>query len=468
MDTESSPLTPDLDAQIREQLVRWATPGATVGVLRDGARATRAYGVASLETSYSVRPDTLFPIGSISKVYTATLVMTLVDEGLLDLDTPVCAYLPDLRLADERARDAITLRQLLSHRSGIFGDYYEDFGMGNDALARCIASFPTLDQLAPPGELWLYCSSGFMLAGRVIEVVTGQPFETAIRERILKPLGLDHTFFFAHEAIAYPTATGHIIKASSGVEHEVTREYLFPRSVAPAGGAISTADDLLTFAAFSMGDGAWNGRRILSPAAIEAMRTPQTRAANFLAAGFTEWGGLGWAIRVLDGVKVIEHGGALNGFQVKLKVVPAERYAIAVLTNSDRGCVMGDRVAAWALDHVLGLRAPTPRLISLPAAALARCAGRYRAIDEEVVITAEGDGLRRIVTGADPITGGAQTFPPNRLRPISEREFVVVTQDENEGAVIDFIAGDNGAICFLRMDGRLYNRAPDAANEADA
>ncbi len=148
MIAESSLISPGLDAHIREQMARWTVPGVVVGLLHDGERETRAYGIASLETGYPIRPDTLFPIGSITKVYTAALVMTLVDEGKLDLDTPVAAYLPDLKLADEHARDAITLRQLLSHQSGLFGDYYDDFGMGDDALARCVASFPT----PPPAQ----------------------------------------------------------------------------------------------------------------------------------------------------------------------------------------------------------------------------------------------------------------------------------------------------------------------------
>jgi CubicO group peptidase (beta-lactamase class C family) len=465
MATESSLLTPDLDVHIREQMARWTVPGVVVGVLQDGARETGAFGVTSLETGYPVRPDTLFLIGSIGKVYTATLVMALVDEGKLDLDAPVVTYLPDLRLADERARDTITLRQLLSHQSGIFGDYYHDFGMGDDALARCVASFSTLRQLAAPGELWAYCSSGFMLAGRVVEVVTGQSFEAAMRQRVFEPLGFDHSFFFAHEGIVYPTAVGHSLKTPGGDEHEVRRTYLLARNVAPAGGIISDADDLITFAAFSMGDGTWNGRRVLSPAALEAMQNLQVRAANFAAAGFAEWGGLGWAIRFIDGVKVVEHGGSLSGFQVKLKVVPTRRFAIVILTNSGRGGVLGDRVAEWALDNFVSLRAPKPEPISLPDDALARFAGRFRGQDGEVAFTVEAGGLGRVIKETDPIDYRVQTYPSNLLRPISEREFVVVTQDENEGSQVDFIEGDNGAIRFLRMDGRLYDRV---ANEADA
>jgi CubicO group peptidase (beta-lactamase class C family) len=462
MASETSLTALGLEAVITEQMARWTVPGVVVGALHNAERETHAYGVTSLETGYPVRPDTLFPIGSISKVYTAVLVMTLVDEGKLALDVPVMTYLPDLWLADTRARDTVTLRQLLSHQSGFFGDYYDDFGMGDDALARCVASFGTLRQLTAPGELWAYCSSGFMLAGRLIEVVTGQPFEVAMRERVFAPLGLDRSFFFAHEAIVHPTAIGHVLTTPGGDEHEFTRQYLLPRNVAPAGGVISDAGDLLTFAAFSMADGTWNGRRVLSPAAVETLITPQVRAATYLAAGFAEWGGLGWAIRFIDGEKVVEHGGSLSGFQVKLKFVPVRNFAIAILTNSGRGSVLADRVAEWAFNQAPGLSVPMPESGSLSDSPVARFAGRYRFSEvEEAVFTVENGGLRRVVKELDQDSGREQVFPPNLLRPISGHEFIVVSQDENEGAQVDFIFDDAGAIRFLRMDGRLYDPVVD-------
>lgn len=206
-----------------------------------------------------------------------------------------------------------------------------------------------------------------------------------------------------------------------------------------------------------MGGGTWNGRRVLSPDALEAMLTPQVRAPSYAAAGFAEWGGLGWAIRFIDGMQVVEDGGSLSGFQVKLKLVPARRFAVAVLTNSDRGGFLGDRVAEWALDSFLGLRQPKPELISLPDDALARFAGRHPTEGEEVTLTVRDGGLRRVITFTDPISNHEQSLPPNLLKPLSERAFVVVTQDENEGAQIDFIEGAGGATRFLRMDGRLYD-----------
>src|SRR6185437_7572634 len=114
-----------LDEYVRSEMTRWTVPGVAVGILRDGQRELYGYGLASIETEQPVRPDTLFQIGSISKVYTATLIMRLVDEGKLALYELVITYLSDLKLNDEEALQTITLRHLLSHTSGLFGDYFD-------------------------------------------------------------------------------------------------------------------------------------------------------------------------------------------------------------------------------------------------------------------------------------------------------------------------------------------------------
>lgn len=442
-----------LREQVRGEMARWHVPGVAVGVLRDGQRETFGLGVASLETEFPVRPDTLFQVGSISKVFAATLVMELVDAGKLALDTPVIEYLPDLRLADETARRTVTLRHLLTHTGGFYGDYFDDFGLGDDALARCVATFEKLAQMTPPGALWAYCNAGFYLAGRVVEQVLGMPFERAMRERVFEPLGLGHSFYFAHEAIAYPVAVGHSQKTPGGDEHEVARLYPLPRNVAAAGGIISNVDDLLTFADFHMGDGTANGKRILSEESLRQMQTPQVKAANF-----AESYGLGWAMRELQGVRIIEHGGSTNGFEAKLIVVPERRFALAMLSNSSRGSTLIANVADWALGAYLGLPKREPRQVELPAEKLAAFAGTYRRPDGTITITVEDDGLRRDMHFRDLLTGEEHDYPPNMLKPVSDLEFVVVTQDENEGSLADFILSADGQPRYLRAGGRLAER----------
>jgi CubicO group peptidase (beta-lactamase class C family) len=440
-----------LDEYVRGEMRRWTVPGVALGILRDGARELHGYGLASLEAEQPVRPDTLFQIGSISKVYTATLVMRLVDEGKLALDEPVIMYLPDLKLADARARQTITLRHLLSHTSGLFGDYFADFGLGDDALSRAVATFEALRQQFAPGALWTYCNTGFGLAGAIIERVTGQPFEAAMRERLFKPLGLERCFYFAHEAIVHPHAIGHNQLHPGADEHEVARLYPLPRWVNAAGGIISNVNDLLTFAEFHLRDGvASDGTRLLSAESAQAMRQEQTRAANF-AEGY----GLGWALRTAGDAQIIEHGGSTNGFQAKLVLVPSRNFAIALLTNSSRGSVLNEHVRAWALGSWLGLHEehPTPRRRADEE--LSRFAGRYERPEGAIVLTVRDGGLIRAMTLTDALEGKTEHFPEDRLEAISEREFVVVSEGETQDSRVDFILGDDGALRFVRMGGRL-------------
>jgi CubicO group peptidase (beta-lactamase class C family) len=440
-----------LDESVRGEMAHWTVPGVAVDVLRDGQRELHAYGLTSIETEQLVRPDTLFQIGSISKVYTATLIMRLVDEGKLALDEPVITYLPDLKLADAQARETITLRHLLSHTSGLFGDYFDDFGLGDDALSRAIATFDKLRQQVPPGALWTYCNTGFGLTGAIVERVTGQPFETAMRERLFKPLGLERSFYFAHEAIVYPHAIGHNQLHPGADEHEVARLYPLPRWVNAAGGIISNVNDLLTFAEFHLRDGvASDETRLLSAESAQAMRQEQTRAANF-AEGY----GLGWALRTAGGEQIVEHGGSTNGFQAKLVLVPSRNFAIAILTNSSRGSVLNEHVRAWALDHYFGLHKerPTPR--RLPDEELSRFAGRYERPEGPIILTISDGGLIRAMTLTDPLEGKTEHFPEDRLEAIGEREFIVVSDGETKDERVDFILGEDGVPRFVRLGGRL-------------
>jgi CubicO group peptidase (beta-lactamase class C family) len=447
-------LDAELEARIRERMTRWQIPGLAVGELDGETRAVAGFGVASLETSYPARPDSLFQIGSISKVFTATLVMILVEESKLDLDTPVITYMPDLKLADPAARERITLRMLLSHSAGFFGDFFEDFGMGDDALSRYVGKLDTLAQQTPPGESWAYNNAGFCLAGALIERVTGQPFERVMRERVFEPLGLSRSFYFAHEAIAYPVAVGHTQKTPGGDEHEVARRYPLPRAVNPAGGVIATVNDLLTFAAFHMDGGVTrDGKRLLSEKTTRAMWEPQIKAANFAEAY-----AIGWETRVIDGVRLIGHGGSTNGFNARLTMIPARRYAIAILTNSGRGSAMYEEVIESRLAERFGLHESKPQAITLPAEALARFAGVYRQPDGRVTLTATDSGLRREMTFRDVLNDKEETYPPEDLRPISETEFIIVTPGENESERIDFLLDGEGRPRFLRMGGRLNER----------
>src|SRR5581483_9386379 len=200
----------ELAAIVQPQLERWDVPGLALGVLHEGRSEAWGFGVASLETRQPVTAQTLFQIGSISKLFAATLAMQLVEAGTVDLDKPVAPYLPELRLADPAAQHTVSLRHLLTHTAGFYGDRFDDLGMGDDALAKAVAGFDQLQQYTAPGELWSYCNTGFQLVGRLVEDLRAEVFETAARERLFTPLGLERSTYFAHEAITYPAAVGYL------------------------------------------------------------------------------------------------------------------------------------------------------------------------------------------------------------------------------------------------------------------
>jgi CubicO group peptidase (beta-lactamase class C family) len=437
-----------LDDVVGQELARWTVPGMAVGILQGGERETHAWGVTSLETKYPLLPESVFRVASISKLFTATLAMTLVDEGKLDLDRPVAEYVPELALADAEARRAITTRHLLSHQSGLWGDFSEDHGLGDDALSRAVARFGTLRQVTRPGELWAYCNAGFHLTGAVIQAILGVPFETAMRERIFAPLGLRRTGFFAHEAIVHSAAVGHDQVAPGADEHKVAGQY-YPRNRNPAGGIISCANDLLTFAALFLNGGVAEGGRVLSEAAIAAIWTPQIAAGNF-----ADHYGIGFALATVGGVRTAGHGGSINGYQSKLTIVPEQGVAFVALANSGRGSSAIRGIERAVLEECCGARADELPLLKLAEGALARYAGRYASPLNHIAVSEEGAGLRLDVAATDPITGKRQTLPAVPLRPVGDDRFVV-TGGESEGGRVEFIMGAAGRPRFVRFGGRL-------------
>src|SRR5262247_4260822 len=169
-----------LDAKIQAGMARYGIPGVAVGVLAHGREYVRGYGVTNVDYSVPVDGDTLFRIGSTTKTFTGTTVMRLVEQGTLDLDATVRTYLPDFQTADPSVAARVTLRQLLNHSAGWRGDYFEDTGPGDDALARYAAGMARLPQLTPLGTVFAYNNAAVALAGHVIEAATGEIYEDVV------------------------------------------------------------------------------------------------------------------------------------------------------------------------------------------------------------------------------------------------------------------------------------------------
>jgi len=182
---------------------KYDVPAAAVGVLADGEVVDHATGVLSMSTGVEATTDSVFQIGSITKLWTSSLVMQLVDEGTVDLDASIRSYLPEFRIADEDAAGAITVRQLLTHTSGFEGDVFTDTGLGDDCVEKFLGVLHDVPQLFPPGAMWSYNNAGFCVLGRLVEVLRGKPFETVLRERLIQPLGITHAAPGPYDAILF-------------------------------------------------------------------------------------------------------------------------------------------------------------------------------------------------------------------------------------------------------------------------
>ncbi|MFD4644584.1 serine hydrolase domain-containing protein [Lentzea sp. NPDC058436] len=358
--------------ELNELLAEHGVVGAQVAVLRDGEVVDLAAGVLNNVTGEAVTTDSIFQIGSITKVWTATLVQELVNEGLLDLDRPVRDVLPEFRLADEEAAAVITPRHLLTHTAGFQGDLFHDTGHGDDMLEKYVALLADARQEVPPGELYSYCNSGFTLLGRIVEVLRGKPFRAVLRERLIDRLGLRTAAASHAEYAAQTLATGHV-----GKEPKPAGK-LMAEGDAPAGTVLAmSARDLLEFVRMHLGTDEF-----------DAMREPQVVPPDF---GFGGRQGLGWALHeYADGVTGIGHNGSTRGYRAYLRVVPAAGLAIAVLTNGGESLSLARAV----FDEVLGRQGivlpafPTPPPVPVD---VERVVGVYRSTGLELHVT-EGDG----------------------------------------------------------------------------
>lgn len=447
-----------LAAQINLCMERTGVPGVAVGLLQQKAgepnEETIGVGDTNRDHPLPVLPDTLFQIGSITKTMTATLAMRLVEQGKLDLDMPIRHYLPTLRLQDAHATANATLRHLFTHTGGWVGDYFEDTGRGEDALARYVTNMADLPQQTPLGAFWSYNNAGFSLAGRVIEAVTGQPFETVTQELLFTPLGMTMSFFFPEEIMTHRFAVGHTVTPT---ETTVATPWALRRSAHPAGGVTSTVRDMLRYARFHLNGGRTeSGEQLMQPATIAAMQARQV-AAGSMADGV----GISWLLNTLDGVPLVSHGGATNGQIAQLTLVPSHGFALVILTNANRGREVTRDLANWILEHYLGLQQPSLQPQSLTADALQPYTGYYTAQLSDVEVTSAADGLvlQIIPKGGFP----DKNSPPSPQPPPAPARFfdhdrVVITDGPTKEAKCEFVRDETGAIRWFRVGGRLHRR----------
>ncbi|MCD4524858.1 serine hydrolase [Nocardioides sp. cx-173] len=404
----------ELEQKLGELIRKHDVPGAQLAVLDGDAVTEVAAGVLSLRTGAPTTTDALFLPGSIGKLYTATLVMMLVDEGKLDLDTPIRTYLPDFEVADHHARDTVTARDLLTHTSGFDGDHFTDTGRGDDALAKYVAGCADLPQIAPPGLIWSYSNSGYSILGRVVEVLMGTPFEEALRERIFTPLGLQHSVCFADEAIVHPVSVGHVPDPEDPATLVVSPTWGLWRAFAPMGSAlVASAGDVLKFTQLHLDGGvAPDGTRLLDAGLAASMLEQQVALVDDTVLG-QGWG-LGWILDHWGEVSVVGHDGNSIGQNAFMRVNPEERFGFCLQTNVESALNLYRELADWLYGRRLGV-GPRPDPAALEDVAVTdpdRYTGSYHREGLTFEIRASDEG--HLLATVTPSHGVAQDqgWPP--------------------------------------------------------
>jgi CubicO group peptidase (beta-lactamase class C family) len=443
-----------LSEQIVSEMKRLKVPGVSIGVFHQGQEFTAGFGVTSIENPLPVTADTLMQTGSISKTFTGTIFMRLVEAGKVELDAPVRTYLPKFKMKGKGVAENATIRHLLTHTGGWIGDYFNDYGNGDDALDKMMRDIARLEQVTPLGAYWSYNNTGFNIAGRVVEVVTGKPFEEAVQELVLDPLGMKMSFYFPDDVmLTHRLVVGH---QKIGKKVEVLRPWAIGRAGAAVGGVVSTVKDLLTYARFHMGDSKTaSGEKILSAKSLKKMKKPHCPSGGFQQICLT------WFLREEEGPKIYSHGGATHGQRAGLYFIPEKQFALAVLANSEDAATITNGVLSWAMRIYfdIGMVVPTP--IETPAVQLKEFAGLYELPLTAYSIKAKKDHfiVQDIPCGGFPTpnTPPGPAAPPMRAA-LYEKDKLIVLDEPMKNYLGEFLRDENGTLAYLRLAGRVHKK----------
>jgi CubicO group peptidase (beta-lactamase class C family) len=451
--------------ELQEALTTFAeeleVPGATAGVLIDGVEHSAFHGVTSVENPLPVDETTLFQFGSTGKTFTATAMMRLVEQGLVDLDAPVRTYVPELKLKDDDVAERVTVLQLFNHTAGWQGDLHTDTGSGDDALEKYVAAMADLVQVTPLGASVSYNNASLCLAGHLIAKVTGKSYEEAMRELVLAPLGLDNTLSSIHDIIVKRFVVGHIRHDDGRIT--IAKPFALPRGITPAGGWSATLGDQLAWARFHLGDGtAPDGTQFLSRELLDRMKRP---TADMRGSAIGDYVGISWLLRDIDGVRTVGHGGTVIGQYSDFLMVPERNFAVTSLSNcGPNGPQLNHRLVKWALEHYLGVVDADAEPIVLGDDALAQYVGRYETIAAFLDITADGGRLLAKVSPKRELVEGEERpeQPPVPIALTStEGDQFIIPEGAAKGMKGYFARNAAGDVEGIHFGGRLATKTTE-------
>ena len=390
------PFLANLQSILDAAVAQSGVPGASVAIARGGTLFAAASGQANAIAAIDATPETVYLIGSVTKPLAATLVMQLIERGLLSLDDTLQRHLPELVLSQpEKARE-ISIHSLLCHTSGIDGDRLIDSGQGADYLEKFVAACAGTALIHEPGAFFSYCNTGYILLGRIVEKLTGQGWDAALKELLLEPLGLKCSGTLLEDLVMRRFAPGHIKKEHGG--YDLAPRWV--RSNSPSGARLyMTPSELVAFARMHMTGGeSASGRRILGAASVARM---QGRAVEIpLSSRYQAWG-LGWMLFDWGGQRVFGHDGGVAGTTTFLRVLPEHELIVAVMTNGENYSVIYDQIIAGAVHELAGIASlpELPPAAERPSVALADYAGKYVRSGLTMELTVENGRLMALPGG---------------------------------------------------------------------
>jgi CubicO group peptidase (beta-lactamase class C family) len=445
----------DLTVFAMQQADRLHVPGYAISVF-DRTRAVQVLGgITSIEDPLPITPSTLFRVASLTKPLVATAVVLLHVEGLLDLDTPIRKYLPEFRLADKLATDQVTLRQVLSHTGG-----WDDLMHAGDvaSLDEAIASLGRCHTLAPPGGAWSYCNSGFVVAGRVLEVVAASSFERVISDLLLEPLDMADSTFNLGEIVTRRVAQGHFLKDGA---QAVVHRWDDPLWGHPSVGLATSLQDMTKFIrAHANPATGGEGRPMVSPEALRLTHAPQTDDREL---------GLPWHIAELGGTTLITHGGNMLGCGSFVGLVPAMGCGFVILDNSG-GHAFDRAMNGWLTRRMFRIQDRVRGSESEPSA-LREYEGTYVGSYQTLHVYANGGGLMISTERTGPGPGGTAGQPPPagpRQTEFYGRDRIVESDPERNDVRGRFLRGSDGAISMLRFPSVLHRMGKDGSAQRSA
>lgn len=353
-------IAPELDTYIESARKQWNVPGVTVTIVRDGKLvAAKGYGIRRHGAAELVDEHTMFDIASLSKSFTAAAIATLVDEGKMRWDDPVRRWLPQLEFVDPYRTSTVTIRDLLSHRVGVEqGNFVMRFT--NYDTAEVLRRMRYLKERDPFRTSMIYSNLGYAAAAEAAAAAAKMPFAELVRTRLVEPLGMRETTVGVPHTLVANYAWSH-----ARIDNKVTPIRTKKLMNALGANAVnSTAHDIAKWLLFSLGDGTWEGKRIISPEAMSDMQSPQniipTTAQMRAARGVHYFAayGLGWQVMDFRGHKMLWHSGSADGMPVYMAILPADKIGVAVMTNSWESGTLHGALAARIIDTLLG---NTPR-----------------------------------------------------------------------------------------------------------